>query len=578
MKEFVFGSLSTTSQRVAYMKAWRHGVKHRHNMSPHAPRAGESPTLCVTVELDHAIDRIVCLVREPETAVFEFTRVDTKWDLLNWAYLETWQAELPPQPDGTLVRYHIQAYPTDGSPAICADDGAVFSYLVGNPAQPEWAKSAIVYQIFPDRFYPGDGRSWNQTTHLNDIYGGTLRGIIQKLDYVAEMGFNAIWLNPFFPDDNSHHGYHATDYLDVNPRLGTIEDMRELVEKAHAKGIRLILDFVANHWSNEHESFQEAVQNPESDYYDWYHWIDFPHDYQTFFGVMSLPQVNVDHPGVRNYLLNSANYWIGEIGFDGMRLDYALGPSHDFWTELRAQVKKANPEVWIFGEVVETPRTILSYEGRMDGCMDFPLVQAMRDLFALNRVRLATFDHFLTQQDNFYPDYFSRPTFLDNHDMNRFYWLAKEDSKKLKLAALCQFTLTGQPIVYNGTEVGVQQEHDMHKPHSQGMAECRQPMVWDEAQDGELRDYFRWLIHFRRAHPVLWNGRRQTIHLNEENKTYIYARYDDNEVVLVALNLSDKVREVTAVFQTINHTFTLQPWQGDVYWQATSKMIVEDLP
>lgn len=570
MKEFVFGSLSTIEQRVAYMQAWRQGVKHRNLMKPRAPRAGQSPTLTVTVELDQAIGRVVCEMTEPETAVFEFTQTDITWDLLNWAYMETWQGALPQQPDGTLVRYRIKAIPADGSPPIWADDGAVFSYLVGNPEQPEWTKGAVVYQIFPDRFYPGNGRSWNNVTNLNDIYGGTLRGIIEKLDYVADMGFNAIWLNPFFPDDNTHHGYHATDYFGVNPRLGTIADVHELVQKAHAKGIRLILDFVANHWSSEHESFQEAVQDPNSDYYDWYHWIDYPHDYETFFGVMSLPQVNVNHPAVRDYLIRSALYWVNEVGFDGLRLDYALGPSHDFWTELRAQVKKANPDVWIFGEVVETPRTILSYEGRMDGCLDFPMVQAMRDLFALQRTSLTAFDHFLSQQDYFYPDYFSRPTFLDNHDMNRFFWLADENKDRLKLAALCQFTLQGQPFVYNGTEVGVRQNENMHLKHSQGMVECRQPMLWGDAQDAELHDYFRWLVHLRRDHPVLWNGRRQTVNLNEDKQTYTYARFDDNEVILVALNLSEEVREVTAVFQTIQHTFTLQPCSGAVHCQQLS--------
>ena len=565
MKEFVFGSLSTTEQRVAYMKEWRKGVKHRNKMTPRAPRAGDTPTLSVTVELDKAIDRVVCSVEEPETAVYDLKLVDTDWDLLNWAYLETWQGDLPAYPEGTLVRYRVKAYPTDGSPPIWADDDAIFSYLVGNPEQPEWTKSAIVYQIFPDRFYPGNGRDWNNVEQLSDIYGGTLRGIIDKLDYVADMGFNAIWLNPFFPDDNTHHGYHATDYFGVNPRLGTIDDIHELIEKAHAKGIRLILDFVANHWSSEHESFQEAIQNPDSEYYNWYHWIEYPDDYETFFGVMTLPQVNVDHPGVRDYLMRSACYWVGDVGFDGLRLDYALGPSHDFWTELRARVKAINPDTWIFGEVVETPRTILSYEGRMDGCMDFPLVQAIRDVFALNRMSLTALDHFLTQQESYYPDYFSRPTFLDNHDMNRFYFLAGENNCKLKLAALCQFTLAGQPFVYNGTEVGVHQENDMHQPDSQGMEECRQPMLWGDEQDEELREYFRWLIHFRQEHPVLWQGKRQMLHIDEEKGIYVFARHDEREQILVALNISDESREITAVFQNHTHTFQLMPQSGDVH-------------
>ncbi|HFE67016.1 MAG TPA: DUF3459 domain-containing protein [Chloroflexi bacterium] len=568
MEEFVFGTLSTTEKRVAYLKERRRGVRHLHRLQPRAPRAGESPVITVTVETARVIERVECVLSEPDTAVIPLILYHNKWDVLNWAYMETWQAALPSQPDGALVRYRIRAIPADGSEPVWADDGAVFSYLVGDPAQPEWARSAIVYQIFPDRFYPGDGRDWNEVTNLNDIYGGTLRGVIQKLDYVADMGFNAIWLNPFFPDDNTHHGYHAIDYFSVNPRLGSLDDIRELALAAHDRGIRLILDFVANHWSSQHETFQEAARNPDSEFVEWYHWIDYPDDYETFFGVMTLPRVNVDHPQVRDYLLRSAQFWLGEMGFDGLRLDYALGPSHDFWTDLRRAAKNVNPDAWLFGEVVETPETILSYEGRMDGCLDFPLAQAFRDLFALGRMDLAAFDHFLAQQDAFYPATFSRPTFLDNHDMNRFYWLTGEDKRKLKLAALCQFTLTGQPIVYNGTEVGVHQEKGMNEPGSQGMVEGRQPMLWGEAQDGEIREHFRRLIQLRRAHPVFWRGERQTVHLDAAAGTYVYARYDDAEVALVGLNLSEERRVVTAVFshngRTLEHTLTLDAWSGDI--------------
>src|SRR5690606_20496691 len=143
---------------------------------------------------------------------------------------------------------------------------------------------------------------WNAASRLSDIYGGTLRGVIDHLDYIAGMGFTAIWLNPFFPDD-THHGYHATDYFTVNPRLGTIDDMRELVDKAHERGIRLLLDFVANHWGSKHGSFQEARGNRLSPYYDWYYWKNWPEEYVAYFNVPDLPELNVNHPAVRDHLL-----------------------------------------------------------------------------------------------------------------------------------------------------------------------------------------------------------------------------------------------------------------------------------
>ncbi|NJN54309.1 MAG: DUF3459 domain-containing protein [Anaerolineae bacterium] len=499
----------------------------------------------------------------------------TEWDLLNWSYIETWQTTLPVQPEGTLVRYRIRAYPADGSAPLPAEDGELFSYLVGEASAPEWAAGSITYQIFPDRFYPGNGEAeadsppmWNAVHGLNDIYGGTLRGIIQKLDYIADMGFNAIWLNPFFPDDDTHHGYHATDYFAVNPRLGSMEDMHELVAAAHKRGIRLLLDFVANHWSSQHESFQEAIKDPTSRYYEWYHWIEYPHDYETFFGVMHLPQVNVNNPEVRRYLLDSVSFWLGEVGFDGLRCDYALGPSHDFWTELRQVVKGVKPDAWIYGEVVESPATILSYEGRFDGCLDFPLMQAMRDTFAMQRMNLSAFDTFLHQHEAYFPSTYILPTFLDNHDMNRFSWLANDDVRKLKLAALCQFTLSGPPVVYNGSEVGVRQKMGMWEEDSEGMAECRRPMLWGDEQDADLREHYRWLIWLRRKNPVLWHGRRQTIHLDETAQTYAYARFDEQTTVLVALNLSEEERVVTAVHHHLSHTFTLPPWSGQIFLAA----------
>ena len=567
MDEFIFGSLSTVEKRLAHFQAWQQGIKHHNRIVPRAPRAGDAPTLTVTVAVAETIERVVCLVTEPETAVYPFTLIRTRWDLLNWQYRQTWTVTLPPQPEGTLVRYTIEAHPTHGTDPYHADNGAVFSYLVGDPETPQWSYGAIVYQVFPDRFWAGNGRSWNKVTNLHDIYGGTLRGIIQKLDYIADMGFNTIWVNPFFPDDNTHHGYHATDYFNVNPRMGTLDDIKELVDKAHVRGIRLLLDFVANHWSSQHASFQEAIKDQDSPYYDWYHWIDYPYDYETFFGVMALPQVNVNHPEVREYLLTSAAYWLGEIGFDGLRLDYALGPPHDFWTSLRQVVKKVRPDAWVFGEVVETPTTILSYEGRLDGCLDFPLMQAMRDTFALQRMSLTAFDTFLSNHERFFPTTFSLPSFLDNHDMNRFSWLAQNNNQKLKVAAMCQFTLSGPPILFNGTEVGVQQKMGISEPGSQGMEECRQPMIWDDDQDADLRDFFRKLIRFRLDHPVLWHGKRQTLHIDEETKTYIYLRFNGTDWTMSGFNMSDTVQTIHIQHPLIimdTYSFTLPAWSGEI--------------
>jgi glycosidase len=156
------------------------------------------------------------------------------------------------------------------------------------------------------------------------------------------------------------------------------------------------------------------------------------------------------------------------------------------------------------------------------------------------------------------------PSFLDNHDTNRFLWLAGNDKRRLKLAALCQFTLRGAPIIYNGTEVGVSQAMSIWEEGSAGMAEARRPMPWGEAQDEDLRDFYRWLIRFRRDHPVIWRGERHTLHVDGERGTYVYAVAEAAEAVIVALNLSDAPQEITATWQDTPYTFTLPPWGGDV--------------
>ena len=565
--EPLFGPNATLEGRAVFAQLRLQGVQHRRRLSPGSPRAGEQPKVTVIVGKELPVEEVVCLVTEPEAAVVPLQRVKTEWDLLTWGYYEVWEAALPAHPAGTLVRYQIRAHDEDSGETYWADEGAEYSYVVGDSGPPAWALPAIIYQVFPDRFSPGNGRAWNPTSHLSDIYGGTLRGVIDHLDYIAAMGFTALWLNPFFPDD-THHGYHATDYFAVNPRLGTMDDMRELVDKAHARGIRLLLDFVGNHWGSQHASFQAARADRNSPYYNWYYWKNWPEEYVAYYNVLDLPKLNVDHPGVREHLLRSVGYWLGDVGFDGLRLDHADGPSYDFWTDVRVVARSVKPDAWMFGELIRPPEQQLSYTGLFDGNLDFLLCQALRDTFAAGTMSLAGFDAFLNRHEAYFPSQaaFSRPSFLDNHDMDRFLWRAGGDKRRLKLAALVQFTLGGAPIVYNGTEVGVTQERAIHAPDSQGMEECRQPMLWGDEQDNDLSAYFWYLSHLRREHSALWRGDRETLHLDSAAGTYAYVREDGTGAVVVGLNLSDEPREFAVPYlpRASVVTFALPPRSGDV--------------
>ena len=557
--EFFFGTLNTIDKRVANTRQRQRGVRHDNRLLPQAPRPAEPPTVVVTTELPHTIERVVCTIHEPEPQRVVLQPAGNDWDLLNWRYYQTWLGQLPAYAAGTTVLYTIVAYPAGGGEPLPADDGQTFSYLVGQPGPPLWAREAIIYQIFPDRFHPGPGRSWRKAQSMSDIHGGTLHGIVENLDYIAGLGFNCLWLNPFFPDE-SHHGYHATDYFSVEPRLGDMSIVRRLVDEAHARGIRVLLDFVANHWSSDHPTFQQARASRNSEYYHWYNWQEWPDHYETFFGVQQLPQVNLDHAAARDHMLRAAHFWLSDVGFDGYRLDYALGPSHDFWRAFRATVNEVRPDAWIFGEVVETPPVQMSYDGRLHGTLDFLLMQALRDTFAFRSNGVAAFDAFLNAHEQYFPSHFSRPSFLDNHDINRFLWLVDGDRRKLKLAALCQFTLSGPPIVYYGTEVGLSQERDIVQGQRHVLEEARQPMRWGTAQDADLRRFYRDLIQLRRAHPALWRGDRRTVYLDDAAGVYAYTRSDKHETIVVALNLGDHARH----FRAAGRTFDLQPWRGDV--------------
>lgn len=544
MNEFIFGTLATSEKRVAAWREQREGVWHGHQLLPIAPQAGDEPIVQVTVGVPASISRLLCEIWQPEPMTFELHLDRVEWDLIGWRYVQIWTGKMPAFPPTTIVRYTLTAYPINGQP-IPADKGELFSYRVGEAAEPKWAAEAVIYQIFPDRFSPGEGQSWHPTSNLSDIFGGTLSGIIEKLDYIADLGFNCIWLNPFFPD-HTHHGYHATDYFAVNPRLGTMAQMQELVNQAHARGMRVLLDFVANHWGSGHATFQAALADETSEYHDWYFWEEWPHQYKTFFGVRDLPKVNVNHSAARDYLLQAAHFWLAEVGFDGYRLDHAHGVTHDFWVAFRQVVKAAKPDAWIFGEIIESPVLLRTYQGRLDGCLDFLLLQALRDTFAFRTMDLVTFDQFLQSHEAFFPEGYSRPSFLDNHDMNRFLWLVGGDVRRLKLAALCQFTLAGTPVVYYGTEVGLSQERDIRQADGRAvMEECRLPMVWGEEQNKELHDFYRQLIHFRRAHPVLWRGKRQTVYLDERAGIYAYTRSNDQETLLILLNLNEQPHDLT---------------------------------
>ncbi len=548
-RDNIFGSLFDPETRLAMHQAGLTGVRHLNQRNPLDVKPGQPVELTMTTSGPQPFDRSTCWfqIDDGVESTLELAPVKVTWNNALGDYVRAWRGSLPPLPAGAMLRYRLAAHVAGSETWIYADNQSQsaaqstrFACWVADDSLPAWAREAVVYHIFVDRFYPGDGIPWKNPDTLAGFYGGNLCGVIQKLDYVREMGFSAIWLSPIFPS-LTHHGYDAMDYFDIEPRFGALDDFKELLTEAHKRGIRVLLDFVANHCSEHHPAFQSAKTDPASPTRDWFTWLDWPNTYAAYFGLRELPELNLRPGPARDHLLKSARFWLG-LGVDGFRLDYAYGPSHDFWADFRRACRETKPDCWVFGEIIHTPETQLSYAGTMDGTLDFLLCRALRETFGHGNWSLARFESFLAEHEAFFPADFSRPAFLDNHDMNRILFISRGETERVKLAALALFTLSGPPIIYNGTEAGVTQERQIHQNDFGIFEEARLPMKWGAEQDSDLRETFRRLIQLRRAHPLLLDSPRRLLHLDDQ--TFAYARESAAGCVAAVFNLSTEPRRV----------------------------------
>lgn len=584
--DFIFGTMATDARRLGYLKAEHAGVSHRHRIEPPDPIPGEPVRIFVGLGPDVPADQVSCYFTvdgsepagsrggpAPGSQVAPFERVGSQWDTFLWGYGEEWVATIPAQPAGTTVRYRIEAWAsntafsawageivgsTPGDGSVVGEVGPGDQYLremgqefaltfvrrsrtfavrFDEDQPPTWLQDAVIYHIFVDRFAPGAGRSFASPPTPMGFYGGTIAGVAEQLDYIASLGATAIWLSPIFPSP-SHHGYDATDYYGVEPRLGAPEDLRALIDAAHRRQLRVIFDYTANHFSHLHPAFQDVLRNPDSPYKNWFTFTSYPDTYVSFFGVREMPQLNSDHPETRKAMIGPALYWLKQ-GVDGFRLDYTIGPSHSFWTDFRAATRAVRPDSITLGEAVDTAAMQQTYIGRLDGCLDFLLLQAIRLFFAFHGMRASQFDSFLRRHMAAFPPGFVLPSFLDNHDMNRFLWVVRGDLRRLKLAAICQYTLPHPPVLYYGTEVGLSQRLDVRHPDGSGHPEeSRLPMLWGAQQNPDLLDFYRRLGVLRRSTAPVWRGERSTAYLDDERGHYAYQCRADGQTWLVALNNS----------------------------------------
>jgi cyclomaltodextrinase len=418
---------------------------------------------------------------------------------------------------------------------------------------PEWVQDSVFYQIFPDRFANGDPSNdppnvqpWGSLPTTYGFQGGDLRGMIQRIDYLLDLGITAIYLNPIFKA-TSNHRYNTTDPYCIDPRLGSMEDFRELLDLAHRHGMRVILDGVFNHCGRGFFAFQDLLENEShSAYRDWFHVRRLPLDaygpgkaeaYVAWWGIRSLPKFNTRNPDARRYLLDVGRYWI-EQGADGWRLDVPNEIDDDsFWAEFREGVKAANPEAYLLGEIWEVdPRWV--GPGQFDGLMNYPVRQALVGLVADGSLTVSAFDRRMREALAAYPPEHGRAHYvpLGSHDTERVRMLCGGDVKKVRLMALLQFALPGAPAIYYGDEIGLEGGKD---------PDSRRAFPWQESEwEGGLREHYRALIRVRRQEVVLRRGSYLSLLVDDADRAYAFARRAGDGSVAVVLNASTHPRHV----------------------------------
>lgn len=414
---------------------------------------------------------------------------------------------------------------------------------------PEWAKNKIIYQIFPSRFATSkevNPEEWYQApiSHQTDLKGD-IRGIINHLDHLKELGVDVLYMTPIFESPSSHK-YNTVDYYKIDPSFGTEEDIKELVEKAHALDMRVILDAVFNHTGTDFFAFKDVQQNEEnSKYRDWYYIEDFPlkmqwgtkPNFKTFSYFPGMPKLNLQNNEVAEYCIGVGKYWMENCNIDGWRLDVGDEVSHKFWRRFRNAMKEVNPEALIIGEVWHHAEDFLDGE-EWDTVMNYPFCFAIENLIAKQNISVS---QFLGQMGYLEGNYHRKVypllwNLIDSHDFSRFLYRCEEDVNRFKLGAGLQLLWPGMPFIYYGDEYGMTGGAD---------PDCRRGMVWDEKyQNQEVYQWYRKLIQIRKEYPALTEGNIVDIFTDDTHGVFAITRELDGQQMTLLVNASsDEISE-----------------------------------
>lgn len=408
---------------------------------------------------------------------------------------------------------------------------------------PSWANSVVMYHIFPDSFASEKQVISGEKKELDGAIshlGGTLKGIRENLDYIKSMGINTIYLNPIFRS-NSYHKYDTEDYYEIDPCLGTKEDLIELVKECHQNEIRVILDGVFNHSGPNFFAFKDVLEHgTKSKYFDWFYQIPDeiiyadPPNYEAFAYVKEMPKLNTGNKEVSDYFCKVGEYWIKEADIDGWRLDVANEINHDFWRKFRNTVRAVKPDCFLIAEIWEDSNVWLLGD-QFDSSMNYTFSYLCKDFFAMKKIKPSEFDQQIHKMIMRYPYTVSlaQMNFLDSHDVPRFLSYCNGDRKKLELAFFYLIMGVGIPSIFYGDECYID---GITEP------EYRQKMRWDKKETFYQR-LSEW-IAFRQEHSAIRDGKYITLLCDDENEVYGFARENDKERIEIYINNSNKSYEL----------------------------------
>lgn len=411
---------------------------------------------------------------------------------------------------------------------------------------PKWVKEAVIYNIFPDSFASDkefiSGKE-SQVKFGNLItrgkLGGTITGIEKNVDYLKDLGITCIYINPLFVA-GEYHKYDTIDYYNVDPCLGTNDDMKHMVSVLHNSGIKVIIDGVFNHCGWQFFAFEDVVKNGEDSIYkDWFYGLSFPvvrpnngdeiPGYDCFAYERLMPKLNTSNPEVMEYLINAGTFWIKEFDIDGWRLDVASEVDDNFWREFRKATKAVKSDCFIIGEVWESAQHWLD-GSQFDSTMNYDLRKHCKYFFADEVLSASEFDGRITNMRMRYKKnlIWGQLNILDSHDVSRFYSVCKLNIEKWTLAILFQIFFVGIPSIFYGNEQMIEGTEE---------SDYRSAMKWDK--ENPLYNFYKKAISIRKKYLAVTMGDFRTIRAKED-RVYVFERYNSEENIRIILNASDK--------------------------------------